>query len=86
MFLDSQARCSVDIVASSPPLRGITLQISIIAPHQAFGIWDGVAAMIGVGFRLPKLDAMVRLINLREFVLGLLRSFSSNISEYPRLE
>ena len=69
-----------------PPLRIITLQVSIIDPHQAFGNWVGVAATINVGFRIPKSDAMVRLINLREFLLGLLRSFSSNISEYLRLE
>ena len=64
----------------------INIQVYIIAPYQAFWNWGGLAAMINVGFRLPKSDAMVRLINLREFVLGLLRSFSSNISEYSRLE
>jgi hypothetical protein len=86
LFSDSQARCSVDIVTSSPPLWGITLQVSIIAPHQVFGNWGGVAATIDVGFWLPKLYVVVRLINLREFVLGLLRPFSSNISEYSRLD
>ena len=63
LFADSQARCSVGIVASSPPLWVFTLQVSIMAPCQVFGNWGGVAATIGVGFRLPKSDAMVRLIN-----------------------
>ena len=42
----SQARCSVGIVANSLPLRGITLQVSLMATYQAFGNWHGVAAMI----------------------------------------
>ena len=66
LFADSQAPCSVGIVASSPPLRGITLQVTIITHHQAFGNWSGVAATIDVGFRLPKSDAMVRCIRISE--------------------
>ena len=64
LFADLQARCSVGIVARSPPLWGITLQVPIMALCQAFGNWGCVAATIEVGFRLPKSDAMVRCIGI----------------------
>ena len=64
LFAGSHARCSVGIITSSPPHWGITLQVPIMTPCQAFRNWGGVAATIEVGFRLPKSDAMVRCIGI----------------------